>query len=125
VLLDEPFYVPNTGPVFLETFYPLAGDMMFNLFHLRESLYKNWDNEWLMNEYLYHCLFNFYRIYNKEVVTKQQSVNAASSGTRIELFRRLTNAKDYMISNYNRKISIQDICETAFLSETHLHRCFK
>src|SRR6185503_771539 len=38
-LLDEPFYTPSgAASVFLETLYPLKGDMRFNLVHLQNLI---------------------------------------------------------------------------------------
>ncbi len=126
LLLDDPFTVPNNpAPVFLETIYPLKGDMMFNLAHIRNLFHSEINNDLLMNEYLYHCLFNFYRIYYKEILVKSKQLNVVNINTRNELFKRLNNAKDYMISNYNQEIQLEDICKYACLSETHFYRCFK
>jgi len=126
LLLDDPFNVPNSpAPVFLETLYPLKGDMMFNLVHIRNLFHSEVNNDLLMNEYLYHCLFNFYRIYDKEILVKSKQLNVVNINTRNELFKRLNNAKDYIISNYNRDIQLEDICKYACLSETHFYRCFK
>jgi AraC family transcriptional regulator len=126
LLLDEPFNVPNNlSRKFLETIYPLKGDMMFNLVHIRNLFHSEASNDLLMNEYLYHCLFNFYRIYYKEILLKSEQLNVVNINTRNELFKRLNNAKDYMISNYNKDIQLEDICKYACLSETHFYRSFK
>ncbi|HZY35762.1 MAG TPA: AraC family transcriptional regulator [Mucilaginibacter sp.] len=126
VLLDEPFHVPhNISPVFPETLYPLKGDMMYNLIHIRNLFNSELNNDLLMNEYLYHCLFNFYRVYYSEIMVKSEKLNVIKIKTRNELFKRLNHAKDYMISNYNKDIQLEDICKYACLSETHFFRSFK
>ena len=125
-LMDEPFHVPS-GPVpaFPETLYPFKGDMLFNSVHLKDLFNSDVNDDVLMNEYLYHCLLNFYRVYQKEIVQKSEQLNVLKSTTRTELFRRLNNAKDYMISNYNKDISLNEICRYACLSETHFFRSFR
>ena len=126
VLLDEPFITPkNSLPVFLETLYPLKGDMMFNLIHLKDLFNSENSDDMLMSEYLFHSLINFYRIYNKEIIAKSEQLNVLNYKTRAELFKRLNIAKDYMISNYNQVLSLHDICRHACLSETHFYRTFK
>jgi len=126
VLLDEPFTIADEiVPRFIETLYPLKGDMSFNLVHIRSLFQSAVCDDMLMNEYLFHCLLNFYRIYYREILAKSERLNVVKTGTRIELFRRLNNAKDYLISNYNKDIQLEDICRNACLSETHLHRYFK
>jgi AraC family transcriptional regulator len=126
ILLDEPFVVPeNSSPKFLETLYPMKGDMLFNLQHLKNLFNSDNYNDLLMNEYLIHSLINFYRIYNEEVLSKTEHLNVLNYGTRKELFRRLNNAKDYMQSNYNQVIGLDEICQYACLSPTHFYRTFK
>lgn len=125
-LMDEPFHVPSGPvPVFPETLYPFKGDMLFNSVHLKDLFNSDVNDDVLMNEYLYHCLLNFYRVYQKEIVQKSEQLNVLKSNTRTELFRRLNNAKDYMISNYNKDISLNEICRYACLSETHFFRSFR
>ena len=125
-LLDEPFHVPSDSmPVFPETLYPFKGDMLFNSVHLKNLFNSEENDDVLMNEYLYHCLLNFYRVYQKEIVQKSEQLNVLKNNTRTELFRRLNNAKDYMISNYNKDISLNEICGYACLSETHFFRSFR
>ncbi|MGN6396183.1 MAG: helix-turn-helix domain-containing protein [Mucilaginibacter sp.] len=125
-LLEDPFYTPQgLVPVFLETLYPLKGDMRFNLMHLHNLVNSESQEDMLVNQYLIHSLINFYRIYNKEIVAKCDTLKAMSYKTRTELFKRLNIAKDYMISNYNQPVSLSDICGNACLSQTHFCRTFK
>jgi AraC-like DNA-binding protein len=125
-LIDEPFYTPaDSTPVFLETLYPLKGDMRFNLAHLQHLVNDESQEDMLINQYLLHSLINFYRIYNKEILAKCDELKALSYKTRTELFRRLNIAKDYMISNYNQPVTLSDICGNACLSQTHFCRTFK
>ena len=126
LLLDEPFFVPeNSPPVFLETLYPLKGDMRYNLLHLQEIINSDTSDDMLINQYLLHSLINFYRIYNKEILTKSNELKALSYKTRAELFKRLNVAKDYIISNYNQALTLTEICQHACLSQTHFCRTFK
>jgi AraC family transcriptional regulator len=124
-LLDEPI----GGKVveqhfFLETLYPCRGDIRYNLLHLLAHFNENSD-ELLLDDYIYHSLLLFYRLYRREVLTKSECINAINASTRQELFRRLTLAKDFMLSNYNQDISLEAMSEQACLSPTHLFRTFK
>lgn len=126
VLLDDPFNaVPNVAPVFLETIYPFSGDMMFNMMHLKNHFDKEEHNDLLLNEYLYYGLLNFYQLYQKEILAKISHLNISNEKTREELFKRLNNAKDYMLSNYNQVLTISEISRHACLSEIHFFRTFK
>lgn len=126
ILLDDPFSQKNRStPIFLETIYPFNGDMMFNLVHLKNHFDTELHNDMLINEYMYYSLINFYRLYKKEILVKSDQLNVLNNKTRVELFRRLNNAKDYMMSNYNQILSVQEICRYACLSEMHFYRTFK
>jgi len=125
-LLDDPFNTGDTHTAtFLETLYPFNGDMMFNLLHLKHHLENSPHDEILISEYLYCCLLNFYKLYDNEIIAKKNQLTVLNPGTRAELFRRLNNAKDYILSNYNQSISIQEISSHACLSEIHFFRSFK
>jgi len=124
-LLDDPMNNSLTEPFnFLETIYPCKGDIKYNLLHLIDHFNRNAD-ELLLDDYIYHTLLLFYRLYEKEVLYKSNRLGASSAGTRNELFKRLSLAKDFMLSNYNQDISLDDISKQSCLSPTHLFRTFK
>ncbi len=115
----------NEIPDFMESLYPFAGDMRFNVLHLKNQLDKGLKDEMLINEYLYHCLLNYYKIYDKEVVQKLDKLSFIKTKTRQEVLKRLTLAKEYISSNYNQNITLEQIAEQACLSVNHLLRTFK
>lgn len=110
---------------FSETLYPFKGDMRFNVKHLKNQLDKGLNNELLINEYLHHCLINYHTIYNEEISKKIESLKFLNRSTRIEILRRLNLAKEYLLSNYNQNISLEDLANHACLSVNHLLRTFK
>jgi len=125
-LLDNPYnFNTNNTPTFLETIYPCKGDMMFNLLHLTHHFHNWLIDELLIDEYIYHCLFLFYKLYNQEIVTKSEKLNMLNYKTRTEVFKRLNLAKDFILSNYNQNITLEDISHYCCLSTTHLFRTFK
>jgi len=125
-LLDEPFNNDVKGTRrFMETIYPFSGDMMFNLMHLKAHFDGLMHNDMLINEYLYYCLLNFYELYESEIIAKSTQLKLLDKSARIELFKRLNNAKDYMRSNYSRTLTNQEISKHACLSEIHFYRTFK
>jgi AraC-like DNA-binding protein len=79
----------------------------------------------LLDDYIYHSLLLFYRLYYNEVLNKSNRLDALYASTRDELFKRLTLAKDFMLSNYNQDINLEDISRQSCLSPTHLFRTFK
>lgn len=125
-LLDEPFQDGDFPEFsFMETIYPFSGDMKYNIMHLKDHLEQGTPDDLLINEYLHHCLINYYKVYNKEVVDKSEKLNFLNSSTKVEILKRLTLAKEYIISNYNKDIDLEDIARHACLSVNHLLRTFK
>ena len=126
VLLDEPFqdgYIPDFS--FMETIFPFSGDMKYNIMHLKAQLEEGTSDDLLLNEYLHHCLINYYNVYNKEVVDKSEKLIFLNSSTKAEILKRLTFAKEYIVSNFNKNIDLEDIARHACLSVNHLLRTFK
>ncbi|MFD2584801.1 helix-turn-helix transcriptional regulator [Pedobacter vanadiisoli] len=115
----------KSAPVFTESLYPFAGDMRFNVQHLKKQLDKGLKDEMLINEYMYHCLLNYYKIYDREVVQKLDKLSFIKTKTREEVLKRLTLAREYISSNYNQNITLEDIAGQACLSVNHLLRTFK
>ncbi|MBO9676547.1 MAG: helix-turn-helix transcriptional regulator [Sphingobacteriaceae bacterium] len=115
----------KSAPVFNESLYPFAGDMRFNVQHLKKQLDKGLKDEMLINEYMYHCLLNYYKIYDREVVQKLDKLSFVKTKTREEVLKRLRIAREYISSNYNQNITLEGIAEQACLSVNHLLRTFK
>ena len=125
-LLDDPFNMEEiSDSFFLETIYPFAGDMKYNIMHLKQQLEQEAPDDLLINEYLHHCLINYHKVYNKEVADKSEKLNFLNNSTKVEILRRLTFAKEFINSNYNKKLELDDIAQSACLSVNHLLRTFK
>lgn len=122
-LLERKEPVGNT--LFTEALYPFKGDIWYNIHHLRNQISGGLDNEMLMNEYLHHCLLNYYKIYQQEVAQKMNSLHFTRAKTREEILKRLLLAKDFINSNFNQAVSLEAISANCFLSVNHLLRTFK
>ncbi len=126
VLLNDPFNsTDHSEGFFLETIYPFSGDMKYNILNLKNQLEQESPDDMLVNEYLHHSLINCFKIYHKEVSNKSDNLIFLNRSTKIEILKRLTFAKEYISSNYNKNISLEDIAQTACLSVNHLLRTFK
>lgn len=117
--------VLNEKPKFVETIYPLTGNLKYNIAHLKKQIDKGEENEMLLNEYLYHCLFGYYQIYYKEIDEKYQSLEFIKTKTRKEVFRRLLLAREYLHGNLYKEIKLEDLAKYCCLSVNHLLRTFK
>ncbi|MBB5395289.1 helix-turn-helix transcriptional regulator [Mucilaginibacter sp. AK015] len=108
-----------------ETLYPFNGDIKFNLSHLKANLDSGLNDELLINEYLHHCLITYNSVYNKEIFEKARLLSIQNAGTRLEILRRLNLAKEYLYSNYDKNINLNELAAYACLSVNHLLRTFK
>ena len=117
--------INSEKPVFIESLYPFSGDMRFNILHLKHQLEKGISNEMLINEYMYHCLLNYYKIYNREFIQKIDKLNFIKTKTKEEVLKRLILAKEYISSNYNQNVTLEGIAKHSCLSVNHLLRTFK
>lgn len=115
----------NEMPEMMESFYPFSGDMRFTVMHLYQQLIEGEGDELLINEYLHHCLLNFYRIRGREVNSRMERLGALKASTRQELFKRLILAKEFISNNYNKKFNLNDVARFSCLSVNHLLRTFK
>jgi AraC-like DNA-binding protein len=123
--LSKYNFINKIESEFSETIYPLNPDMAFNIGHLKYHLDNGVQDEQLLNEYLTHCLINYYRIYKEEVFQKAECLGSSHAGTKLEILRRLSLAREYLYTNYNQNISLEELAEYACLSVTHLLRTFK
>lgn len=124
-LLDNPENFRKEQPVFVEAIYPLQGNMRYNLLHLKRHVDNGASDPSLLNEYLEHCLINYYELYHSEITNREAALKCLSNTTKSEILRRLSIARDYIISNYNKNISLEDIARIACLSVNHFLRTFK
>lgn len=123
-LLDCPAYADNK-PVFLEAIYPLQGEMKVVLQQLKSSIESGITNELVLSEYLNSCLESYYSFYRSEVTNRAEALKFLNQSTRTEILKRLSIAKDFINSNYNKSISLNDIALASCLSVNHLLRTFK
>lgn len=124
-LVNRNGYKTKQHQEFDETIYPFSGDIMYNVYHLKQYLDNGMHDELLINEYLTHCLINYFTIYNEEILNKAEKLHFLNPSTKIEILRRLNLAKEYLYSNYNQNISLEDLAEYSCLSVNHLLRTFK
>jgi len=124
-LLDNFDPTSHSNIDFNETIYPFMGDIRFTVQHLKNHLDSGEQDELLINEYLHHCLINYQRIFNNEVNNKAEKLNFTNRSTRIEILKRLNVAKDFMYTNYNKSISLEELGQHACLSVNHFLRTFK
>lgn len=124
-LLDNPKGFKPRDSRFVESIHPLQGNIKFNLLHLSKHVENGINDELLLDEYLNHCLLNYYSLYHSEITMRKASLQFLNGKTKTEILKRLSLARDFMISNYNRRINLTEIAQIACLSVNHLLRTFK
>ena len=105
--------------------YPFRGDMRYTIQNLVRQLYDPGCQEQLINNYLEHILINYYRLYHEEVHNRLQNLSFVKENTRKEIFGRLVLAREYILQNYSKRFSIEDLAAYSCLSVNHLLRTFK
>ncbi|EDM36603.1 transcriptional regulator, AraC family protein [Pedobacter sp. BAL39] len=124
-LLDNPEGGAGLPKTFADGIYPLQGDLRYTLRHLKKHISAGNLHPLLLGEYLNHCLLNCYGMYDTEIRDRADALGFLAGSTRDEILRRLSIAKDYIISNYNKDICLEDIAHAACLSVNHFMRTFK
>lgn len=62
---------------------------------------------------------------HKQVGEEIQSIPAVKRSTKIEVYKRINNAKDYIDDNFSSEIKIEDAAKAACMSNFHFLRLFK
>lgn len=62
---------------------------------------------------------------SKEVLSPFDRQNVVKTSTRVELFKRLSIARDYIQAHFCEDVNLNEISRVACLSPYHFHRAFK
>lgn len=125
-LLDNPFNSIRQAVWFFEKTYPMD-PVIFQLFkRLRTLLDCEWsirkeaDVESIYDRLLVRML-DVHRNIRKDV----DRLKEVKLSTRVELYRRLHRAKDYLDAHVSSKVSVQEVSLVACLSAHHFKRTFR
>ena len=87
--------------------------------------YLDEDSSQLDKEESFHTLGRHVLSRIQRETLKAQNLDAVKRGTQRELYRRVAIAHDFVLSNWEKPISLEEIAKVAFLSPNHLLRSFK
>ena len=62
---------------------------------------------------------------NQEAYTRSQNIQALKASTRLEIFKRISTAKDWMEANFQDSATLEDIAAIASMNSQHFLRMFK
>jgi AraC family transcriptional regulator len=124
ILTDYPEIRDRIPVNFFEKLYPSRNGVANHLLNLRETVKSGTDNSAVLDEKM-HLLLEY--LFSEQVNTMKQLhlQDEKKKSTRLELFKRLNLAKDYMHSNYSEKIELSDLGRISNLAPHYLLRKFK
>lgn len=117
--------LPLDQPVnFIEMLYPQNSRLLqfVHKFHLASRVGYD-DDEWLEEE-LFMFLKKLLEVHRK-TGDDIKKIPAVKSSTRVEVFRRLNNAREFLDDNFSGNIKIEDAAKAACMSNFHFLRLFK
>ncbi|SKB44947.1 AraC family transcriptional regulator [Daejeonella lutea] len=116
----------NEDLILIDSMYTLTGDMEYNIMHLKNHADKGLTDQFMISQYLQHLLLNYCKIYNEQLYSKTSKLHQnAKNGVRMDIIKRIAMAKDFIISNHEKNIKLEDISNVACLSVSHLIRIFR
>lgn len=124
-LLDDPFLVEN-GPriQFVEQLYSHNETVSPALFQIKELTHDFRNNEDRINELLYFLLESMV-LSQRHIYREISLLTSAKKSTKLELYKRLIRARDFMYSAYNSNLTLEEISQVACLNQHYFLRQFK
>ena len=62
---------------------------------------------------------------NQDAYKRSQNIKATKASTRLEIFKRVAAAKDWMEENFSNDVSLENIASVATMNSQHFLRMFK
>jgi len=109
---------------FMEMLYPHDTVLYPFIYKFRMASKLEYDdNGWLEEEFymLLRALLEIHRKVGEEI----KKIPAVKKSTKVEVYKRIYMAKDYLDENFSAEIKIEDAAKEAFMSLFHFIRLFK
>jgi AraC-like DNA-binding protein len=122
-LLDDPFENVNIEHNYIERLYDSAQikALLLSVFQLSQKFHQH---KMPIKELMLSTLEALLQLQNS-VYHEINTINALRPATKVELYKRLYYARDYIESCYAQDIALTDLSQVSMLSEFHLLRSFK
>ena len=123
--LDDPAGRAPAEPVFFETLHPCAGDI--DEVGAALGMLSNLESDGASALHLDARLTDLAAALlasNGAFRARSNRLGALRGATRAELLRRVARGRDFIESNLDRRLTLDDIARAACLSPFHFHRCF-
>ncbi|WP_299461238.1 helix-turn-helix domain-containing protein [uncultured Microscilla sp.] len=109
---------------FFEKLYHITPYIYQLIQHIRLCLKEGNAHSMALEEYLYMLLHELLKEHRMVKSTIEQ-LSAVRYSTRLETYRRVSRAKDYLLSCYDEPLSIDKLASVACLAPFHFLRTFK
>lgn len=111
------------GPESIDDSYFFSSQLHYKEEYFKQMLvqYEPDEEDWFLFRILQYMHIN-----EEKSMGKLSFINASKPHVRRELLRRMTEAKDYIYSNYHlQEFSIESLCKEIAMSKFHFLRIFK
>lgn len=122
-LLDEalPSAPPPSG--FFDRIYAHDALVSPMLFRIRQAILEGVMTQDWLEEQFHHLMEGLLQAH-RNIYREAERLPAMRASTRLELYRRLHRARDYMASNMDTAVSLAEVAHAACLSPHHFLRQF-
>lgn len=125
-ILENPQYPEKSMQQvnFIERLYSTDNKIIPIITKMRAAIKQGFHSQEYYNEQLYFLLEGLLYL-NRELYSEIEKVSSVKASTKLELYRRLNIARDYIESCYNEKITLALLAKAVSMCEHHLLREFK
>lgn len=123
-MLDDPFMIKNSGIRFSEKLYPHNNEVTPVLLSIKNYITDFDSNKEKIAECFYLLIEQLYQ-HQFKTNLEIKSVDKLKLSTQVEIFERLTRAKDLIYSDYSSNLSLLDIANSACMNQFYFLRQFK
>jgi AraC family transcriptional regulator len=123
-LLDNYDHFNPQSLYFFEKLYPFSEEIKITTEKIRKIKLQKNNSDVAIDEQL-HLLMEHLLIEHRNLKSQIEKLPFAKSSTRIEIYRRLNRAKDYIDSCFSENVTLAHLAEIACMAEHHFLRHFK
>lgn len=123
-LLDTWAATPGQAVHFVERLYGHDTVVTPKILEIRKAILSGTvDESWLDEQF--YTLVERLLVVHRGVMAEVDKLPAARASTRLEIYRRLWRARDFITANQSCRLSLNRMAEVACLSPHHFLRAFK
>jgi len=124
VLLEKPFDSLPYDFSFLERVH-VDQELHATIVSLIELGAMGSSFAWLQADMIVRRLFENLLLKNQDAQKRSMNIQALKASTRLEIFKRISAARDWMEASYKENITLEDIACIASMNSQHFLRMFK